>query len=75
VRIEVPPTLVPGAFNVCVVFRPTAQSGVFVSYDTSTQGDSRVATPGAAGDVLKQGDWMIRVELDRPKTADPLHAR
>jgi hypothetical protein len=74
VRIETPPTLVPATFNVCVVFRPTAQNGVFVSYDTSTQGDSRVATPGAAGEVLKQGDWMIRVELDRPKAADALRA-
>lgn len=72
-RLQVPtPALVPANFNVCVVFRPTAQNGVFVSYDTSTSGDSRTATPGAAGDVLKQGDWMIRVELDRPKAADAL---
>ena len=34
------PALVPATFNVCVVFRPTAQNGVFVSYDTSTNGDS-----------------------------------
>jgi hypothetical protein len=40
----------------------------------STRGNSRVATPGAPGDVLKQGDWMIRVEIDRPKSADALHA-
>ena len=66
------PTLVPGKFNVCAVFRPTARNGVFVDYDSSTQGHSRVATPGAAGEEFKQGDWMIRVELDRAKGADAL---
>jgi len=45
---------------------------VFVDYDSSTQGSSCVATPGVAGDPLKQGDWMIRVELDRPKATDAL---
>jgi hypothetical protein len=55
-----------------VVFRPTAQNGVFVSRDAGTSGHSRVATPGAAGEPFKQGDWMIRVELDRPKAADAL---
>ena len=54
------------------VFRPTAQNGVFVDYDSSTQGSSCVATPGVAGDPLKQGDWMIQVELDRPKATDAL---
>jgi hypothetical protein len=72
VRIETPPTLVPAAFNVCVVFRPTARNGVFVSSDSSADGHSRVATPGEAGNPLKQADRMIRVELDRPKTADAL---
>jgi hypothetical protein len=70
VRFEIPPTLVPAKFNLCAVFRPTASNGVFVDYDSSTQGNSRVATPGAPGEPLKQGDWMIRAELDRPKTAD-----
>ena len=46
-RLRVPtPALVPAKFNVCLVFRPTAQNGVFVGYDTSTNGDSRTATPG-----------------------------
>src|SRR5207244_315788 len=58
VRIDLTqPTLVPAKFNVCVVFRPTAQNGVFVSYDSSTKGNSRVAKPGEAGNALEQGDW------------------
>jgi hypothetical protein len=72
VRFDLPPTLVPPKFNICAVFRPTAQNGVFVDYDTSTSGNSSIATPGAPGDPLKQGDWMIRVELDRPKATDAL---
>ena len=77
VRIDVAqPTLVPAKFNLCVVFRPTAQNGVFVSYDSSTKGNSQVATPGEAGKPLEQGDWMIRVELDRAKGAgDAFRAR
>jgi hypothetical protein len=69
VRMEVPPTLVPKDFYVCLNFRPTATQGVLVAFDTSTKGSSLVATPGEAGKALAQGDWMIRVELDRPKEA------
>ncbi|HEY7118939.1 MAG TPA: hypothetical protein VH475_20280 [Tepidisphaeraceae bacterium] len=72
VKIQTPPTRVPAKFNVCLAFRPTARNGVLVSYDASTQGASRVATPGNAGAALGQGDWMIRVELDRAKGADAL---
>src|SRR5204863_902452 len=54
VRVETPPTLVPpGALYVCVVFRPTAQNGVFVSSDAGTTGHSRVTTPGAVGELFK----------------------
>jgi hypothetical protein len=72
VRIDVPPTLAPGKFYVCAVFRPTASSGIFVGYDDSTHGSSQTATPGKSGDEFKAGDWMIRVELDRVKGADAL---
>ena len=79
VRVEIPPTRVPpgnGGFYVCLQFRPTATQGVFVSFDGSTRGQaersSLVATPGAAGEPLAAGDWMIRAELDRPKDADAL---
>jgi len=74
VRMEVPPTRVPKTFNVCLNFRPTATKGVFVAYDTSTKGNSVVGTPGKPGSPFGQGDWMIRVELDQPKEADPLKA-
>jgi hypothetical protein len=79
VRVEVPPTRVPpgeSGFYVCFEFRPTATQGVFVSLDDSTQGreqrSSLVATPGAPGSPPAGGDWMIRAELDRPKSADAL---
>jgi hypothetical protein len=71
-KVATPATRLPGTFYVCAVFRPTARSGVFVDFDSSTQGHSRVATPGAAGEALGQGDWMIRVEIDRAKGADAL---
>ena len=79
VRVEVPPTRVPpGAegFFVALDFRPTASQGVFVSLDESTKGTQRasslVATPGKQGQPLAAGDWMVRVELDRPRAADAL---
>lgn len=72
VRLEVPPTRVPKSFYVCLNFRPTANSGVYVGFDTSTKGASLVGTPGKPGKPFEQGDWMIRVELDQPKEADAL---
>lgn len=79
VRIEVPPTRVPPGeegFYVVLDFRPTATQGVYVSFDDSTKGteDARslVARPGRSGGPLTAGDWMMRIELDRPKAADAL---
>ena len=50
--------------------------GVFVSFDQSTRGTDRagslVATPGRKGAAFAGGDWMIRVELARPRGADAL---
>lgn len=74
-----PPTRVPpgeeGSY-VVLDFRPAATQGVYVSFDASTKGTddpgSLVATPGRKGNALPGGDWMIRVELDRPKAADAL---
>jgi RNA polymerase sigma-70 factor (ECF subfamily) len=74
VRLDVPPTRVPKDFTVCLVFRPTASSGVFMDYDASSKGDSTTAVPGKPGPALADGNWMIRVELDRPKGADALKA-
>jgi hypothetical protein len=79
VRVEFPPTRVPpGAkgFYVVLDFRPTASQGVFVSFDDSMKGkekdSSLTAKPGDEGTPFEQGDWMIRIELDRPKIADAL---
>jgi hypothetical protein len=73
VRIEVPPTRAPEEFAICLNFRPTATSGVFVHSDSSRSGDSQVATPGKPGKALDAGEWMIRVELDQVKEADALN--
>lgn len=75
VKIPVQPTRVPDEFHICLDFKPTATKGVYVSYDASTHGSSQVATPGKQGRALAEGDWMIRVELARPKEADPLKAQ
>jgi hypothetical protein len=72
VRLDVPPMRVPKEFAVCLVFRPTASSGVFVDYDASTRGSSTSGVPGKPAPAFKDGDWMIRVGLDRPKVADAL---
>ncbi len=69
VRMEVQPTRVPKEFYICLDFKPTATKGVFVASDSSTKGNSQVATPGKPGSELDGGDWMIRVDLDRLKTA------
>ena len=75
VRMEVPPTLVPREFHVCLNFRPTRTRGVHVSYDTSTTGNSVTGTPGKPGRPFTKGDWMIRVEIDQPAEANPLTAK
>ncbi|MHC4796827.1 MAG: hypothetical protein ACYTF1_09300 [Planctomycetota bacterium] len=72
VRIPIPPTQVPKEFYICLNFRPERTKGVYVSYDTSTKGNSMVATPGKKGSPFEQGDWMIRIELDQPKGTDAL---
>jgi hypothetical protein len=82
VRIELPPTRVPGGdagFYVALDFHPAATRGVFVSIDDSTRGrekrSSLVARPNDVGDPLEAGDWMIRAELDWPKAANALDAK
>ncbi len=68
-RLPVTPTRVPKEFYVCLNFRPTASQGVYVGFDTSTKGESLVGIPGEQGRDFNDGDWMIRVELDKPKDA------
>ena len=66
------PTRVPAEFHLCLNFRPTASSGVFVSFDASTKGASLTSPPGGEKAAFAQGDWMIRATLDQPKEADAL---
>jgi len=72
IHIDIPPTRVPAEFNICLDFKPTASSGIYMGYDSSTSGNSRVATPGEEGNAFARGDWMIRPHLDEPKDADAL---
>ena len=79
VRVAVPPTRVPPGekgFHVCIQFRPTATQGVFMHVDSSKakQGEheSLTATPGQAGEPFNVGEWMIRAEIERSKSADAL---
>jgi hypothetical protein len=69
VRFDLPPTRVPQQFHICLDFQPSATNGVYVAIDASGKGHSRVARPGRLGSPLDKGEWMIRAELDSPKTA------
>lgn len=74
VTLKVKPTQVPTKFAVCVAFNPTRTKGVFVSHDAAGEGHSLSALPGKGGQTFRDGDWLIRVRLDQPKTADALKA-
>ena len=74
VRLDVPPTLVPPTFYLCVNFKATATNGIYLDFDTSTQNNSVTGTPGKVPHPFNQGDWMIRVEVDQLKEADALRA-
>jgi hypothetical protein len=73
-RFDLPPTRVPREFAIALNFRPTATNGVFVHIDTSTKGNSSTGLPGKEPAPLDQGDWMIRMELDQPRSSDALSA-
>jgi len=72
VALDVKPTEVPGAFTVCVGFNPTATRGVYVHHDAEPGGNSVVGLPGGTGQPFSQGDWLIRVKVDRLKAGDAL---
>ena len=72
VRLDVPPTLVPPTFYLCVNFKATATNGVYLDLDASTKDNSVTGTPGKEPQAFPQGDWMIRVEIDQLKEADAL---
>ena len=67
VRLPIRPSLVPAKFIVCVGFNPTAAKGVFVSHDGAGSGASLAGVPGEKGRPFDKGDWLIRVQIDRPK--------
>jgi hypothetical protein len=68
VRLTLPtPTRLPKDFLVAVSFKPTASSGIFMSLDNSTSGQSQTGLAGKHAAPLKDADWMIRAELDRAK--------
>jgi hypothetical protein len=75
VRFDVQPTRLPKQFSICISFNPTATNGVYVGLDQSTHGHSQTALPGKPADSIKEGDWMIRLEVDQPKSADALGAK
>jgi hypothetical protein len=68
VRLQLPtPTRLPRDFVVALVFRPTASSGIFMSLDNSSNGQSQTGLPGKNANALKDADWLIRAEVDRTK--------
>jgi hypothetical protein len=67
VRLQVEPTSVPRTFIVCVGFNPTATRGVFLSHDKESSGHSLTGLPGQPGKPYAEGNWLIRVQLDKPK--------
>jgi len=72
VTVPVTPTQVPREFVICVAFNPTATKGVYLSRDAEGSGHSLTGLPGKPGGSFAAGDWMVRVELYLPKTADAL---
>ena len=72
VTLPVKPTNVPPKFIICAGFNPTRTKGVYVHHDGEGSGNSFSGLPGRGKRAFSTGDWMIRVTLDQPKTADPL---
>jgi RNA polymerase sigma factor (sigma-70 family) len=60
---------VPETFWVIFNFNAAATKGVYVSYDTSTEGKhSRIGLPGSEPkDVNTGGDWMVQAILTKPE--------
>jgi RNA polymerase sigma-70 factor (ECF subfamily) len=60
------PVAAPQEFHVALDFKAHRTKGVYVSYDTKTEGQySKAGLPGTpAKDVDFGGDWMVRVTLE-----------
>lgn len=63
------PVELPKTFWVVLDFKAGRTKGVYVSYDTSSEGKySKIGLPGKeASDVKFGGDWMIELLLERDK--------
>ena len=61
------PTEIPAKFIVCVGLNPTGSKGVFVGHDQGGSGNSLSGLPGGSSRPFADGDWMIRVTVDRLK--------
>jgi hypothetical protein len=72
VKFPVRPTNVPPKFLVNTAFNPTGTKGVYVGFDGESSGSSVTGLPGRPAGDFKQGDWLIRVEVNQSKAADPL---
>jgi len=72
VRVPLIPTRVASVFSVSVSFDATRENGVEIRQDRSTRGHSLARPRGQSWQRVDDGDWMIQVELDRTKDADPL---
>jgi hypothetical protein len=61
------PIQVPSEFWIVLDFRAHQTKGVYVSYDTSTNGkNSKTGLPGKPIKEMKYGgDWMIEIELNK----------
>jgi hypothetical protein len=55
-----PPVFVPKNFTICFEFNPTQNCGVYVYYDTDTQGNSRNGTSQSKLNQDPGFNWMIR---------------
>jgi hypothetical protein len=72
VKLPVRPTNVPPRFLVNAGFNPTGTKGVYVSFDAESSGSSVTGLPGRPASDFAGGDWLIRVEVNQSKAADPL---
>jgi hypothetical protein len=72
VKFSVRPTNVPPQFIVNAAFNPTGTKGVYVSFDGEASGASVTGLPGRPAGEFDEGDWLIRVEVNQSKAADPL---
>jgi hypothetical protein len=71
VRFEEPVT-VPKSFWVILDFDAHQTKGVYISYDTSTEGaHSRTGVPGGEMQAVSTGgDWMVQAILSKPGQSD-----